>query len=92
MRRVRVSATVDGDRLRRVRELTGLRDSQLLDDALAALLQQLVTDHERAALSAQPYDEDPDLTWTAPPATALPYEGDVPAEVEALARTRRTRR
>lgn len=91
MSRVRISATVDGERLEHLRQLTGTRDSQLLDAALAALLRQLITERERAALADQPYDDDPDLAWQAPSAPVLPYDGDVPPEVRALAATRRRR-
>lgn len=91
MSRVRISATVDGDRLEEVRRLTGARDSVLLDDALDALLRRLVAEHERAALERQPYDADPDLAWTAPEAPDLPYSGEVPAEVLELAAARRRR-
>lgn len=95
MRRVRVSATVDGDRLARARAVTGDRDSQLLDRALAALLAQVEAERERAALADAPYDADPELAWEAPPGPDLAYDGDVPDEVLALAlaaRARRTRR
>lgn len=71
--------------------MTGARDSALLDAALGALLEHLVAERDGDALRAQPYDDDPDLAWSAPPAPALPYDGDVPAEVMALAKARRRR-
>lgn len=92
MNRVRISATVDADDLERARKLTGARDSQLLDEALRLLVRERRAEQERAALTAQPYDTDPDLAWHAPPGPALPYDGEVPPEVLALARARRRRR
>lgn len=91
MSRVRVSATVDADRLATARQLTGARDSALLDRALAALVEQVQGEREAAALAAQPYDTDPDLVWTVPPGPDLPYDGDVPPDVlrEVEARRRR---
>lgn len=91
MPRVRVSATVDAAQLEQARRLTGLRDSQLLDEALGALLRRASAERERAALAAQPYHDDPDLTWSAPTAPDLPYAGEVPPEVLALAAARRRR-
>ena len=60
-------------------------------EAVRDLLARLITDRERAALGVQPYHEDPDLGWTAPPAAALPYDADVPAEVAAMAQSRQAR-
>jgi hypothetical protein len=90
MKRVRISATVDGASLEHARRLTGARDSQLLDHALGALVRELQAEQERAALQAHPYDADPELSWTVPTAPDLPYEGDIPAEVIALAEARRS--
>lgn len=92
MGRVRISATVDGASLERARTLTGARDSRLLDQALAALLRQLEAEHERRVLTGAPYDADPDLTWESPSGPDLPYDGEVPAEVLALAARRRRKR
>jgi len=64
-------------------------DSRILDRALAALIEVLEGTHEVAALTAHPYDDDAELSWAAPPVTALPYDGDVPADVAALAAARR---
>lgn len=66
-------------------------DSQIIDRALAALLEQLEEERELAALSAAPYEDDPDLAWTSPPGPDLPYDGDVPDEVLRLAAKRRKR-
>ena len=87
--RVRISTTVDGARLAAARSKLQTSDSEIVDRALAALLDQLDAAQERAVLEAMPYDEDPDLAWTAPSGPSLPYDGDVPAEVERLAASRR---
>ena len=88
MKRVRISTTVDGERLKQCRRLLGISDSRLVDRALAALLQEIEAGQE-AALENYPYEEDPDLSWEAPPGPPLPYDGDVPAEVVDLAKRRR---
>lgn len=87
--RTRISTTVDADRLQRARALLTIPDSQLIDRALEALLKEARVDKERRALTAQPYDSDPELTWTAPPGPPLPYDGDIPADVLRLAAERR---
>lgn len=92
MSRVRISSTVDGERLAACRRLAGKPDSKLLDDALASLLEVLEGRDEIEALDRQPYDEDPDLNWEAPPGPALAYDGEVPREVLDLAAARRRRR
>lgn len=89
MARVRISTTVDEGRLARARTLAGVNDGQLVDRALAALLEQLETERELAALDQHPYDDDPDLRWDVPPGPPLPYDGEVPADVLELARRRR---
>lgn len=86
---MRISTTVDGERLARSRALLQVSDSQLLDRALAALLEDLEDQRERVALERQPYDDDPDLAWEIEPPPPLPYDGVVPAEVLALAQDRR---
>lgn len=91
MSRVRISTTVDRDRLHACRALVALPDSQLIDQALDALATAVLTRQEIDALAAQPYDDDPDLAWLAPPAPDLPYDGEIPAEVLALAKARRRR-
>ncbi len=91
MKRVRISTTVDGGRLARTREMSGLSDSQLLDRALAALLDQLEYEREVAVLERHPYDEDPHLSWESP-ATPLPYDGEIPDAVVQLAQRRRAQR
>lgn len=92
MKRVRVSATVDGERLAVAARLAGETGSRLLDHALAALIEQLETRRELAALASHPYEEDPDLAWEAPLGPDLPYEGVVPDDVLAMAAARRRSR
>lgn len=46
-------------------------------------------DSERRALDAAPYETDTDLSWQAPPGPELPYDGEVPAEVEQMVAARR---
>lgn len=89
MSRTRVSTTVDGERLARARELFDGPDSELLDRALELLVRRLDAQRERAALAAAPYEDDDELAWQAPPGPDLPYDGDVPDDVLALARERR---
>lgn len=89
MPRTRISTTVDTDRLERCRRAFGLPDSELIDRALASLLRDFVTAHERRAIGATPYEHDPDLAWQAPPGPDLPYEGDIPEDVHRLAAARR---
>lgn len=89
MARVRISTTVDGDRLQRCRALLEASDSQLVDRAIAVLLEQLIAEHELDALRAQPYEDDPEVAWAAEPGPDLPYDGDVPTDVQALAARRR---
>jgi hypothetical protein len=89
MSRVRVSTTVDAQRLALVRQMLGTSDSQILDRALAALIEQLEAEQEHAALAALPYEADPDLAWPVVPGPDLPYDGEVPAEVLRLAKRRR---
>jgi hypothetical protein len=88
MSRVRISTTVDGDRLERGRRLVDGTDSELLDEALDAL----IAAHERIALRAQPYDDDPDLAMPTFDGPDLPYDGEVPNEVLRLAEERRRAR
>ena len=91
MKRERISTTVDGWRIHRCRELLGLKDSQLFDRALEALIEQVESHQELAALDAQPYEDDPDLMWEAPPGPDLPYDGEVPSDVRRAAAKRRRR-
>jgi hypothetical protein len=93
MPRRRVSTTVDAARLARARALTGDRDSELFDKALAALIDDLEGLRELAALARHPYDDDPDLDLPeAEEGGDLPYDGRVPPDVIRLARERRRRR
>lgn len=88
MTRVRISTTVDAERLRRCRLLVPKPDSQLIDQALGALVANVEAQQELEALDAQPYEADPELTWTAPPGPDLAYDGDVPPDVLELAEAR----
>jgi hypothetical protein len=90
--RVRISTTVDGARLAAARDKLQASDSEIVDRALAALLDQIDAAQERAVLEAMPYDEDPELAWEAPTGPSLPYDGEVPAAVLRLAASRRRRR
>ncbi len=95
MSRVRVSTTVDGDRLAQARRLLGMRDSDVFDAALEALVRNVTIDRELKALGRFPYAADPELSMPAGPSDlddAMPYDGDVPPEVIALARKRRAER
>jgi hypothetical protein len=87
MSRVRISTTVDGERLARGRQLVDGTDRQLLDEALDAL----IVAHERAALRAQPYEDDLDLTGPTFDGPVLPYDGEIPEDVLRLAEERRGR-
>lgn len=92
MTRVRISTTVDADRLARARELTGVRDSELFDRALLALARDETIRSELAALERFPYSHDPELQMPAPPADTehqLDFGGAVPARVRAAAARRR---
>ncbi|MGQ0773727.1 MAG: hypothetical protein ACT4NY_04805 [Pseudonocardiales bacterium] len=89
MSRVRISATVDGERLEVAARLAGETGSRLLDRALAVLIEHLETDRELAVLASHPYDKDPDLAWEAPPGPDLPYDGAIPDDVLELAQARR---
>lgn len=89
MSRVRISTTVDATRLDRCRTLVAGRDSDVLDQALAALIDREEGRREIEALEAHPYETDPDLSWSAPTAPDLDYAGEVPDEVVELARRRR---
>lgn len=60
-----------------------------MDRALVVLQNELVAGKEIEALVALPYEDDPDLAWHAPGGPDLPYDGEVPAAVTALARRRR---
>lgn len=89
---MRVSTTVDATSLGRARSLLPGSDSRLLDCALLALIEHLEMQRELAALTAHPYERDADLAWQAPGGPDLPYDGDVPQEVQRLAQQRRRAR
>lgn len=80
MTRVRISTTVDADRLARCRGLVSVPDSKLMDQALAALEREAEAIHEAAVLSEHPYEEDFDLDW-APAGPDLEYDGPIPQDV-----------
>ncbi len=92
MARIRISTTVDGERLAACRALVGENDARMLDQALDALIDKIEAQRELRALEENPYSDDPDLAWTAPAGPDLPYEGDVPPEVRELAARRRSGR
>ncbi len=89
MVRVRISTTVDSERWATARRLVDAPGSQIVDQALAALIDRIERDHEQAVLAAHPYESDQDLTWQAPTGTGLPYDGSVPSDVRELADRRR---
>jgi len=91
MKRVRISTTVDADRLEACRRLLKARNSQLVDRALSALIAELEAEHDLTALERALYDDDPDLAWQTPPVPDLPYNGRIPRAVTRLAAARRRR-
>lgn len=92
MARVRISTTVDEERLAACRRLLNAPDSRLVDRALRALIDELEGAAELRALHEHPYEDDPDLAWTVSEGPALPYDGEVPKEVLARARALKRRR
>ena len=87
--RTRVSTTVDNERLTLARQQTGLPDSELIDLALATLLERAERDAEDRALGEHPYHLDSDLFalaagWPAPSPPLDDYDDAVPADVLAL--------
>ena len=65
----------------------------MLDRALRALIDEIEAHAEVDALRRHPYDRDPELALPAAPLPAeLPYDGEVPAQILALARKRRAAR
>lgn len=91
MARVRISTTVDAERLQRCRQAVGAPDSQLIDQALAALEREVEQARERTILAGDPYEVDFDRDWRPASAPLDPYDGSVPKDVLALARRRRRR-
>lgn len=92
MPRERISTTVDRERLALCRRLVGTNDSALIDRALTALLDALEAEREQEALDALPYEADTELAWVAPDGPDLPYEGEIPRDVQRLADKRRRQR
>ena len=90
--RVRISTTIDGERLEAARLRLGRRDSELFDLALIALLDTLDQEDELAAIEAHPYDKDPDLVVSVPQPFDESYDEAVPESVRLLAEQRRAAR
>jgi hypothetical protein len=94
--RTRISTTVDPERLATARSQTGLLDSELIDLALAALIEQRERDAEDQAFSDQPFELDPDLTalptgWPPQSPPLDTYDEPVPSDVIALFAARHAR-
>jgi hypothetical protein len=53
------------------------------------LIQQAEAGRELAALAGNPYENDAELAWNAPPGPDLPYDGEIPKAIAELARRRR---
>lgn len=92
MSRVRISTTVDEERLSTCRKLLREPDGRLIDRALQALIDDLEEAAELRALEKHPYEADPDLAWKVSDEPPLPYDGTVPKEVLARVRARRRQR
>lgn len=92
MPRVRISTTVDADRLAACRRLLRGPDSRLIDRALDALLAELEGRAELRALEEHPYEEDPELAWGVSDGPPLPYDAKVPDAVLARAKALRRKR
>ncbi len=90
--RVRISTTIDGERLEAARLRSGRRDSELFDLALIALLDTLDQEDELRAIETQPYDRDPDLVLAVPQTFDERYDGAIPESVRLLAEERRAAR
>lgn len=96
--RTRISTTVDQERLTTARAQTGLADSELIDLALAALLEQSEREAEDRVLGERPLDLYSDLAseldnlptgWPTPSPSLDPYDGEVPVDVLAMFTSRR---
>ena len=83
---------MDAQRWAAARRLLAGTHSQIVDQALAVLVEHLEAEQERAALAALPYEQDPDLAWEAPAGPDLPYDGEVPPDVLRLAEQRQRAR
>ena len=95
MARVRISTTVDAETLAHARRLGGAIDADVLDRALRLFVETIEAEREREAIRRQPYHLDPELELPEPGPgafAALPYDGDVPPAVLALAAARRRER
>lgn len=60
-----------------------------MDRALQSLLREMAGARERRSLNEMPYEDDTDLSWVTPAGPSLPYDGDVPQDVQQLASDRR---
>ena len=85
---MRISTTIDQERLDEARRRTGDRDSHLFDRALIALLESLDAEAELRALADAPYATDAELSMPDAPGAGDPYDGAVPANVMRLAKQR----
>jgi hypothetical protein len=94
MTRARISTTVDAEKLADARARFGGRDADLFDQALELWLRTELIEHERRAILARPYDDDPDLRVQTTEHTIadLPYDGEPPESVRRLAELRRKKR
>lgn len=90
MPRTRISTTVDAERLEAVRQHLDASDSEIIDRALAVLLDALEGSFERKVLAERPYEADSELTWQAPFGPDLPYDGTIPEHVHDRVAERRT--
>lgn len=93
MPRERISTTVDAKRLALARSLVAMRDADIFDRALDALIANIEAEREKDALTRFPYEGDAELALPdVVPGEGLSYEGEVPEEVLKLARQRRVTR
>jgi hypothetical protein len=68
----------------------GVRDSELFDAAIAALLANLDREAELSAMKLHPYDADPELMMPGAPGTADDFDQRlVPEYIRALAESKR---
>lgn len=92
MPREQISTVVDADRLARARRFGLGSDGELIDAALAALIDREEQRREITALEHSPYEADADLRLDDPGIDwdqVLPNDGGIPANVIELARRRR---
>ena len=96
MNRVRISTTVNGITLEAARKQLGLRDADLFDRALKAVLRESLIAAELVALERHPYESDPELRMPEPRRSPLQTDDTanqkVPARVQKLAQRKRALR